>query len=86
MSTPVTKEVVEQIIKYMKKDRCVSLVDKCKKIGITPKSYYAMCKKFDLDGKLGTRVPRMNATKILKLIAEDDSDSDQYTQAQDSLE
>ena len=86
MNAPITKEVVVEIIDYMKRKRHVPLIDKCKKIGISPKYYYELCRRFGLDGKLGTRVPRVNASKILKAISEDDSDNEQCTQAQNALE
>ena len=76
MNTPVTKEVIEKIADYMKRKRYVPLVDKCKKLGISPKYYYAMCEKFGVDGKLGTRVPRVTGSKLLKTLSELDSDSD----------
>ena len=79
MSTPVTKEVVEQMVKYMKEKKHVPLLTKCKKLGISPKYYYQVCEKFGINGKLGTRVPRVCASKILKVISEPDSDSDSET-------
>ena len=86
MSATITKETVIEIIDYMKKKKHVPLLEKCKRLGISPKYYYGICKKFGLDGKLGTRVPRVKASKMLKAISEDDSDNEQCTQAPDALE
>ena len=84
----ITKEVVEQMIKYMKKNRDISITEKCKKIGISAQGYYKAYKKYNLDGRIGARKSVFDAEKALKIMADDDEDSDNsgYNSSQDDSE
>ena len=48
----MTKQVVEQMIKYMKKNRHLLITEKCKKLGISAQGYYKACRKYGLDGRI----------------------------------
>ena len=84
----LTKEVVEQMIKYMKKNRDISITEKCKKLGISAQGYYKACKKYNLDGRIGARKSVFDVEKALKIMAEDDADLDnsEYNSSQDDSE
>ena len=61
----ITKEFTEQMVKYMKSNRDTSLKEKCKKIGISVQSYYKACKRYNIDGKLGARLPKFDENQAL---------------------
>ena len=82
----MTKEVVEKMIKYMNKNRHISITQKCKRIGISPQGYYKACRKYDLDGKIGVKKPRFDLKRALKIMAEDDSDTEECNSSQDDSE
>ena len=64
----ISKEFLEQLIQYMKDERTLTIKEKCKKIGISVQTYYKACKKYNLSGKIGPKMPNFDETRALKII------------------
>ena len=82
----MTKEFVEQMIKYMNKNRHVPLLDKCKKLGVSAQGYYKACRKYGLDGRIGVKKSKFDMAKALKIMAEEDSDNEECNSSLDISE
>ena len=82
----VDREFVEKLVAYMKNDRSITLKEKSKKFGITPQIYYKLCKKHNIDGRLGSRLGAHNQHKFTHLFSEVSSGTLKCSSSQDKTE
>ena len=71
----ISKEFAEQMVKYMKNNRSLTLKEKCQKIGVSVQTYYKVCRKYGLDAKIGPKMPNFNEREALQIMAVHDEDS-----------
>ena len=50
-----SREFVENLVEYMKNNRTQTLKENCKYLGISAQTYYQLCKKHNINGKIGQR-------------------------------
>ena len=50
-----TKEFVQEMVNYMKNKRHQTLKQNCKELGISTQTYYHLCKRHDINGKIGPK-------------------------------
>ena len=79
------KEFVEKLVAYMKADRSLTLKEKCKKFDITPQIYYGLCRKHNIDGKLGSRLGKHNQDKFMHIISDFFENEDNHSEASSSI-
>ena len=63
-----SKEFVEHLVEYMKKNRSQTLKQNCKHLGISAQTYYKLCKKHGIDGKIGQKESFLDEEATLKLM------------------
>ena len=63
-----SKEFVEKLVTYMKENRSQTLKQNCKDLGISAQTYYLICKKHGIEGKIGPKTSFFNEAKTLDLM------------------
>ena len=63
-----SREFVENLVDYMKKNRSQTLKQNCKHLGISVQTYYKLCKKHSIDGKIGQKESFLDEETALKLM------------------
>ena len=63
-----SREFVEHLVEYMKKNRSQTLKQNCKHLGISAQTYYKLCKKHGIDGKIGQKESFLDEEATLKLM------------------
>lgn len=66
-----SRETFTIIADYVKSEKGKSIKDKCALFNMRPTVYYKLCKKFGIDGKMGTRKPKkaLSEKEVRKVIA-----------------
>ena len=63
-----SREFVEHLIDYMKNNRSQTLKQNCKHLGISTQTYYKMCKKHGISGKIGQKESFLDEEAALELM------------------
>ena len=63
----VDRHFVERLVNYMQNDRSLTLKEKCNKFDISPQTYYRLCKKHGIDGRVGPRLNTYNQDKFVHI-------------------
>ena len=71
MSSP---ELVQNLVKYMKENRDETISQKCKKLGMTPTTYYNICRRHGIEGKIGQRKGMRYNRKMSDVLSSFDED------------
>ena len=61
------QDFVERLAYYMKNERSLTMKEKCDKFGISPQTYYRLCKKHGIDGRVGSRLNAHNQDKFMHI-------------------
>ena len=65
-----SREFVEKIVDYMKNNRSQTLKQNCKHLGISAQTYYKLCKKHGIDGKIGQKESFLDEEAAMKLMSQ----------------
>ena len=63
-----SREFVENLVEYMKNSRSQTLKENCKYLGISAQTYYQLCKKHNVNGKIGQTESFINEEQAMKLM------------------
>lgn len=64
------RETFIMIVDYVKSEKGKSMEDKCALFNMRPTVYYKLCRKYDIDGKMGTKKPKkaLSEKEVKKII------------------
>ena len=63
-----TKEFVQEMVNYMKDNSQQTLKQNCKELGISVQTYYHLCKRHDISGKIGPKESLINEEASLNIM------------------
>ena len=63
-----SKAFVESLVEYMKDNRHQTLKQNCKYLGISSQTYYQLCKKHGINGKIGQKASFINEEATMRLM------------------
>ena len=63
-----SRDFVEKLVAYLKENRSKTLKEKCKDLGLTAQTYYLICKRHRIDGRIGPKTSIHNEKETLELM------------------